>query len=205
MLPSPSQQVWEIIPRKKIEETKALAFEDGPFTKKIGTKKRRAPLIAVLTKGFMVLKIAFDYLKVDGSEATDLMIDLEKHLSSDEDINIIFLHGVAYAGFNVVDVQRLREATNRPIILVLRSKPNPEAVKEALIKHFRDWDRRLDIISKAGDPRFFEVYPGIPIFYETIGMEAHEAEALIRAFTILGKTPEPLRIARILAEALGTF
>ncbi|MEM2925859.1 MAG: DUF99 family protein [Candidatus Bathyarchaeia archaeon] len=203
MLPSPSKRVLGIIPRKHIEETKALAFEDGPFTKRIGTKKRRAPLLAVLTKGYIVWKIAFDYLKVDGIEATDLMIDLEKHLSSDEDI--IFLHGVAYAGFNVVDVQRLREVTKRPIILVLRSKPNPEAVKAALIKHFRDWDRRLNIISKAGDPRFFEAYPGIPIFYETLGMEAQEAEALIRAFTVLGKTPEPLRIARILAEALGTL
>lgn len=182
------------------EQLKALAFEDGPFTGSSGVKASRAPLIAVLTKGFFISKVAAAYLKVDGLDATEVMIGLEERLKGEEDV--IFLHGVAYAGFNVVDIQRLWRRVRRPIILVLRSKPNPKAVKRALMKHFRDWEERLQIISQAGAPKTFEISPGTPLFFEAIGIEAEEAQAFIRGFTIFGKIPEPLRIARILAEAL---
>jgi endonuclease V-like protein UPF0215 family len=202
----PSPYTWvcgKFHKKKTIEETRALAFEDGPFTSKGGTKKRRAPLIALLTEGFRISKIALAYLKVDGLEATDVMIDLANSLSGDEDV--IFLHGAAYAGFNVVDVQQLLETIKSPIILVLRSKPNPEAVRQALMKHFIDWEKRLQILRRAGEIRSFEPYPNMPLFYEAVGIEASEAEALIRGFTIMGKIPEPLRIARIMAQALCCF
>ena len=42
------------------------------------------------------------------------------------------LDGLAFGGFNLIDIQEVYEKTKLPVIVVVRDKPNLEEIKKAL-------------------------------------------------------------------------
>ena len=91
------------------------------------------------------------YITKDGLDATAVicrMVLNSKHYSQ---IRVIMLDGITYAGFNVIDIEKLYRETGIPLIVFMRSYPNFERNSKSALKHFQDGEKRWKIIEKAGE------------------------------------------------------
>lgn len=180
---------------------RAVGLDDGPLTRD-GTAHSRgskASLLAVWFTGLRVDQVRLDVLEVDGLNVTDVILRLLSGTATD----IIFLSGVSFAGFNIVDARRIFGILHVPIIIVSRDEPDNASVKRALKKHFADWKIRWKYIQALGRiytfaPKTFEP----PLYFEAVGISAARAKGTIRSYCATSRVPEPIRIAGILARGL---
>lgn len=175
---------------------KVLAIEDGCFT--VGRHfLSEALLIGVVMDGFLLKDIYIDTVQVDGLDATDKALTF---ISKAGLLDFILLHGVPYAGFNLIDAHKLYEETSYPVLCILDRKPNIQRVKKALEKRFLDWQERLRVLEKTNPVELSLNY--VKLIVAVQGLTLEEASKLLKETTLLGKMPEPLRVAKIIAKGL---
>lgn len=174
-----------------------VGVEDGSFQKGITTK---ALLTAVLFKDFLIEDVKIAKITVDGFDATETLTKILEGWI----FGAVILAGVSFAGFNVIDPLVIYKKYGKPVIVVTRTKPDNKAVKTALRKHFADWETRFEVFEKLSLPFEKIVFADkTPIYIKVVGSNARWAKNLVSAFSILGKIPEPLRVARIIARGLS--
>ncbi len=187
--------------RKVKPQIRVVGFDDGTFSfsSKIGREK--TILIGVVMKGSQeVVGVLSRWITVDGTDATDAMIDAVLN-SRFRDLRVILLKGITYGGFNVVDVERLYRETGLPVVVVVRKKPDLKAMETALRKHFPDAEERIELLRKA--PPLAELLPG-KLYIQAAGVDERTAEEIVRVTTKTGLIPEPLRLAHMIASAVMT-
>ena len=182
---------------------RALGIDDGPSTLPSEPRKSRhhyASLVAVWFAGLTVDDIRIGVVQVDGLDATDVIL----RLTSRRRVDVIFLSGASFAGFNIADSGRLHRILHVPVIVISREKPNNASVKRALKNHFADWKTRWDLVRRLG--RIHSYAPKsaeAPLYFEAIGISATDAKKIIRAYCITSRVPEPIRVAGIVAKGLA--
>jgi endonuclease V-like protein UPF0215 family len=187
--------------RKVKPQIRAVGFDDGTFSFSSKLRRDRTVLIGVVMKGSQeVVGILSRWITVDGSDATDAMIDAVSS-SRFKDLRVVLLKGITYAGFNVVDLERLSRETGLPVIVVVRKKPDLQAMEVALRKHFSDAEERINLLRKA--PPLVELIPN-KLYIQAVGVDEKTAGEIVRVTTRTGLTPEPLRLAHMIASAVMT-
>ena len=177
--------------------TRTIGIDDGPFTK----QQETAPLVAALLEGPHLQHVHTTQITVDGIDATTQALKLLKGWKPVP----IFLSGVTFAGFNLIDPHILQKEFRVPVIVVVGSRPDNRAVKRALVKHFPDWKRRWKIINSLGPLRNVQTNPDEPqIHYEAVGCSPIESANLLRSTSYVSRIPEPVRVAGLLARGLFT-
>ena len=180
-----------------------LAIEGGSLPGGFKVKGSKAALLGVLMRRFRVEDLSWRLVDVDGLDGTEKALELASELAP---CDIVMLGGVSYAGFNLIDPVRLTEKLGRPVVVVVEERPDNEAVRAALIKHFEDWEERWRVFEElASRSPIVEVKPreGGPVYVEAVGMPIVEAEAIVKELTKWGRTPEPLRAARLLVKGVS--
>jgi endonuclease V-like protein UPF0215 family len=119
--------------------------------------------------------------------------------------NVVILDGITFAGFNTVDVDLLYKETGIPIIVFTDKKPDTNAMKTALMKHFPDWQLRWSLIEKRGKLNSFIIYGETPVYFEVVGCSETWAEKVFREQCVNSKVPEAVRIARMIARSISPF
>ncbi|MEM3522323.1 MAG: DUF99 family protein, partial [Candidatus Bathyarchaeia archaeon] len=155
--------------------------------------------ILTLFYNAFIEKIKLGRITIDGLDSTEVIIDLLKDL----DFDIIMLNSITLAGFNIIDVERIKELYKKPIIIVVKEKPNNKAVKEALKKHFKDWEYRWSLIRKLGKiykAKTMENQP--PLYFET-SLNPKLAIKIMKHYCLTCRIPEPLRVTRLIARKLS--
>jgi endonuclease V-like protein UPF0215 family len=174
-----------------------VGVEDGSFQKGITFKTL---LTAVLFRNLHIEDVKIAKITVDGFDATKRFTEI---LSAWK-FEAIFLAGVSFAGFNVIDPMMIYEKFGKPVIIITRTKPDNKAVKLALKKHFEDWKMRFQVFEKLGLPYEFVVFADRSLAYvKTVGASAEWACNIVQALSVLGKVPEPIRVARLIARGLS--
>ena len=135
----------------------------------------------------------------DGLDATEIMVSIIKKSKFYSQIRVIMLDGVTYAGFNPVDIIRLHEETAIPIIVFMRSCPDFEKMKLALL-HLPEAGKRWEIILKAG--KIHKISQDNPVFIQFIGVDKKSAYEIIRMTSTHSNIPEPLRVAHLIATGV---
>lgn len=186
---------------KEYRDVKVVGVDDGRFKKSLeGTEREeKTILVAVVFKGRSIKDVRMNYVTVDGIDSTESIYIMLKGLEFD----FLLLSGATFAGFNVVDAHMLNKVLSKPVIIVIEEKPRDQAVKEALRKHFKDWERRWGLMESLKP--IFEVKTDLrynPIYYEVVGLDPEDASKLLRAYTFQGRLPEPVRIAGMIAKGL---
>lgn len=172
-----------------------VGFDDGPFT----FEDETTPLAGVMARpGGYVEAVLLDEVTVDGLDATDTVIDLLEGAGLLETAAAVALDGGAVGGFNVVDLERVHRALEVPVVAVTRERPNPEAVREAL-DNVEQAGERLDALTRQ-PVREVEL-PGGLAYVRHAGGSLEELEALLAEHTVRGRTPEPVRVAHLVATA----
>jgi len=174
-----------------------IGVEDGSFQKGITQK---ALLAAVLLRGLKVEDVRVTRIAVDGLDATQKLLELLNKWRFDG----VLLAGVSFAGFNIIDPTVIHEKFGKPVVIVTRTKPDNKAVKRALQRHFEDWQIRWEVFSHLGSVHKIIVLPSeSAVYVETVGIGVKWACNLIRALSVWGRVPEPIRAARLIARGLS--
>jgi len=179
------------------EQARVLGIDDGPFVKGQGT----VPLVGVLVcppgyvEGVLVSSCA-----VDGDDANEAIIGMVNPSRFREQVRMIMIDGVAFGGFNVVDISALSAALDLPVVTVARDEPDMNSITFALKAHFTDWEQRLAMVSKA-KVRPVEIPLG-RLFIASAGIREDDADDAVRRCLVRGCLPEPVRLAHLVATAL---
>ena len=158
--------------------------------------REKAYLVGCVTAGTYVEGFLIEGIDVDGLDVTEKMIRAIGRSKFGIQLKCIFLDGVTFAGFNVVDVEELHDATGVPVIVFMRRYPKFEDIERAL-RNLPDYERRWELIKKAG--KIYEVEGSL---VQLRGCDVETARLYLRASRLKGKVPEPLRIAHLVASAL---
>ena len=157
---------------------------------------------AVVRADRTVDDFVFGTCTVGGSDATGAIADCWRRLDR-ADVQYVFVAGVALAWYNLVDLEAVAAATDRPVLSV--SFEASEGLSGAIEAAFDppERDRRIETYEALPDRRRL-VADGEDLFVRSVGVDDGEADRALRAFTH-DRRPEPLRVARRAARRADTF
>ncbi len=168
-----------------------VGFDDSPFDLEHRGDVRVVGAVCARTRLDGVLSTT---VRRDGSNATDRLIEVVRTSRFQAHIRAVLLQGIALAGFNVVDLERLGEALGIPVLVVVRKQPRLQMVKDALLERTAGGAEKWRLIEKHGPLERCGA-----LWIQRVGLTLREAAELLAATTSHGNIPEPLRLAHIIA------
>lgn len=155
---------------------------------------------AVVSANRVVDGFVFGSCTVGGRDATEAIISMVDRLDR-QDVRYLLVAGIAPAWFNILDLPRLHEETDLPVLSITFEASNglEPAIREAFDGEARAG--RLETYAAQPERDRIEVNDEA-IFLRAVGCPASEARTVTRAFTPEGGRPEPLRVARLAARGL---
>ncbi len=138
--------------------------------------------------------------KIGGKDSTTQLVDLFTRLNR-KDVRAWILGGSVVSWFNIIDITKLNEKTEIPVICV--SYHPSEGIEKYLKEYFPDdWETRAKLLKVAGERKSIQLDTEHTLFLSTAGIGFSRAKRLVDQFTIDGKIPEPIRVARTIAAGL---
>jgi endonuclease V-like protein UPF0215 family len=190
-----SQKVFRTIK----PEIRVLGIDDGKFTPH--TKGSVIVVGVVFRGGYSVDGVMHTTIAIDGLDATEQFASMINGSPHRKQLRLIMLNGVTFAGFNMVDIEKLNAATKLPVLVLTHEKPDLDTIHEAL-KNLPDSEERWRIILAAGE--IHEVANrGTKIYLELAGISLSEAQKIIKLTSIRSCLPEPLRVAHLIASGIS--
>lgn len=180
------------------DQVRILGIDDGPF---VFDQKDVVVVGALLRLPGYLEAVMRTTINVDGTDSTTVLIKMVLTSRYKDQIKLILIDGIALGGFNVIDIVELHNKTGVPVATVTREIPDMGRIESALRGHFSDWEGRLKLISQ----RPLTVFPTKfkPLYVSSVGIEESELWQLLGSCTVRGALPEPLRVAHLIATAIG--
>jgi endonuclease V-like protein UPF0215 family len=151
----------------------------------------------VMRKDLRIDGAAFSQVTVGGTDATDAVVRIVELLER-RDINLIMISGSVIAWFNILDPEAVAAATGLPVIAVTYEAS--EGIEEDILHHFPGDEERLRAYRRLGERIPVRLRTGHEIYIRPHGIGESDAARLCDDFTLDGKVPEPLRVARLVAR-----
>ncbi|WP_254531121.1 DUF99 family protein [Natrinema gelatinilyticum] len=147
--------------------------------------------------------LAYGACTVGGTDATDAVVALIGDLDR-PDVRYVLLGAVAPAWYNLLDLSRVHEAADRPVLAITFEESS------GLAAGLRDAFSGAELATRL------ETYRALPdrhdlvvneetVYVRTVGLEPDAAGTVVGAFTPEGGRPEPIRIARLAARAADSY
>jgi endonuclease V-like protein UPF0215 family len=173
-----------------------VGFDDAPFA-----RARRGDVLVVgaVYAGARLEGVLATRVRRDGANATRALAECLRRSRFRAQLHAVLLQGIAFAGFNVVDVGALHASLGLPVLVVARKRPNLAKVRSALLAHVRGGARKWRLIERAGP-----MEPAAGLWVQRAGLSLAEAESLLARFALNGRMPEPLRSAHLIAGGVAT-
>ena len=179
------------------DEVRILGLDDGPF------KRGDAEVLvvgAVFRGGSWMDGVLSTKVSVDGLDSTEKLVSLIRGCRF-KDLRVIMLDGIAFGGFNVVDINRLYSETELPVIVVTRDMPDFKEIRGAL-RNLPDSGVRWKMMKDAGEPKAVETRDSKQVFIQTAGINFKDAEAIVKLSATRSLIPEPIRVAHLIAQGI---
>ncbi len=173
-----------------------FGIDDGPFSK---GQRSPVPIVGVLMEGAELTEgIAIGSFAVDGSDATEFLVEWISGLRFHASAQAIVLGGITIAGLGIIDISALADRLARPVLVVNRKDPAISKLGEALSA--AGLSERLKILEQT--PPALRICDGL--YLAMAGVEPDDARRLLQATLKKAQWPEPLRVAHLIARALIT-
>ena len=170
-----------------------VGFDDSPFDK---FKDKDLLVVGTVMRGQSSINgIMSTRVKVDGNDSTAKLISLIKKSKFRTQLKAILLDGIAFGGFNIIDIHKLHEKTGIPVIVIIRRLPDFENIKDILAKIGKK--SSIKLIEKAGQAEKIG-----NIYAQYAGCDLDYVKQVIRLTTINAEIPEPLRISHLISAGI---
>nr|WP_232210850.1 DUF99 family protein [Methanothermococcus okinawensis] len=173
------------------DEVGVIGIDDAPFNR----NDKEALLIGTYYRGNKIIDgIYFKKIHRDGMDSTEKIIEMimGKHKTK---INVIFLDGVTFGGFNIANLYEINEKTNIPVVAVIDRMPNRQKMMDALKKHFEDYEKRIYLLKSFPEPEKIS-----DIYVQYVGIEKELLKMIIQKTRLKSKIPECLRISHLIGR-----
>ncbi len=160
------------------------------------------PIFGVVYRGASLFEgVLKTRIEVDGEDATEKIRAMIEQSNHSKQLKLIMTRGITIAGFNYIDIKKLYEKTGLPVISIVDRKPNFEKIRSA-IKNVPNWEERYKVITNSGLIREIQSSEDEePVFIQSIGFKDEEIATFLKKVTVVGRIPEPIRVARLIATA----
>lgn len=184
-----------------------LGILEVPFKKGVD---HETGLIGTVVKGSDLEGVISGKVTVDGNDSTDEIIRMVMSSRHRPLIKVIFLKGLSVAGFNVIDIQRLWESTNIPVIVCIMTCPEVNKIEQALIKigqpeKIKIYQRTQGIFTYVFDSNTNTNTNDASktIYLQCAGLDMERAKFYIQTTCTKSQFPESIRIAKIITHGLN--
>lgn len=172
---------------------RAIGFDDAPFVRRRGGA---VGLAGAVCAGTRFEGLVWGEVRQDGWNATDVIVRLLSGGKFLPQLHLVLTDGIAFGGFNVVDLERLAKELGRPCVAVMRRPPDLAAVERAVRRLPRP-EHRLELIRRAGP-----VHRHGPFTFQVRGADPEAAGRALARLADRGAVPEPLRLAHLIGAAV---
>jgi endonuclease V-like protein UPF0215 family len=179
--------------RRRLANT--VGFDDAPFPR---GHQGRVPIVGAVFADRRLDGVLVAAVEKDGNDATGVLASTIAASRFHEHIHLVLLQGVTFGGFNVVDAVALHERLARPVLVVARKQPDLPAVRQALESRLPGGEAKWRSIERLG-----VMEPCAGVHVQRVGLSAEEAHAVVERLAVHGRIPEPLRVAHLIAGAIG--
>ncbi len=139
----------------------------------------------------------FSTVTVGGMDATASVLRMVRELER-SDINVIMLSGCVIAWFNIINTSLIAQETGIPVICV--TYEDSDGLIADIRYHFPADSARISAYENLGERNSVDLHTHQTIFIRSWGIDQRDAARLCNDFTLEGKIPEPLRVARLCAR-----
>ena len=156
----------------------------------------------VVSNDFVIDGFVLGGATIKGDDATDEIISMYAKLDRN-DISFLIISGLVISLYNMVDVKKISNTIDIPVIGVTYSDSG--TLDETIKNHFPDdYDKKIIEYRKIGVREKISLKTGNDLFVRYEGCTSTECKQLLDRITPTGPTPEPLRIAQLLAKTILT-
>ncbi len=173
-----------------------VGFDDAPFAH---SHRGDVLVVGAVFAGERLDGVISTRVRRDGANAAQRLIECITGSKYFDQLHAVLLQGISFAGFNVVDLQRLHQATGLPVLVVARHMPDLAAIREALQQQVRGGSRKWALIEAAGP-----MEPLAGVYVQRCGITPEDALRVLTRLQQHSKLPEPLRIAHMIAGGVTT-
>jgi endonuclease V-like protein UPF0215 family len=181
------------------KEIRIIGIDGHPF---IPLDLEQVDLFGIVFRGgYWLDGVIRGKIDVNGLDATDKISDMIKTSPHYQQLRIIMLNGLTYAGFNTVNLRKLFEFTGLPILSITKEVPDINYLKQSLrnlpqgVKKWKDIEDAGEIIMLKKE--------NSKIYMQIVGLLRENAEKIISISSTRSILPEPLRVAHIVASSLS--
>ena len=137
---------------------------------------------------------------IGGLDATERLLQMFNRIGR-EDIRAWMIGGTVISWFNIIDIGELTDKTGIPVVVVTYHES--EGIDKYLEEYFpHDYETRKELKTRAGEREQVILNSGFKAYLNYSGMGKKRALRLVNLFTLDGRIPEPIRIARSLAASM---
>lgn len=153
----------------------------------------------VMRRDRVIDGVGFGEVTVGGMDATAAVVALFESFER-EDVNLVMLSGCIIAWYNIVEPAAVHAATGVPVVVV--TYEDSEGLEEEIAAHFPGDKERVAAYRRLGERRPLTLSNGYTVYIRPVGLDEATAGRVVDAFTLEGRVPEPLRVARLAARAV---
>jgi uncharacterized protein len=154
------------------------------------------PLAGVVCSGTRFEGLVWGRVRRDGWNATDVLCRLLLGGKFLPQLHLVLLDGIAFGGFNVVDLAALSARLQRPCVALMRRPPDLAAVDLALGR-LPGAARRRARLARAG-----AIHRLGGFVFQVQGASPEDVARALPRLTDRGQVPEALRLAHLIGAAV---
>lgn len=173
-----------------------VGFDDAPFDR---AHRGDVLVVGAVFAGTRLEGVLSTRVRRDGANAAARLAECVSASRFRPQLQAILLQGIAFAGFNVVDLAALHRRTGLPVVVVVRREPDFAAIRAALLVRVRGGARKWRLIEAAG-----AVEAAVGPRIQRAGIGLADAQAVLSRLQLHGRLPEPLRVAHLVAGGVTT-
>jgi endonuclease V-like protein UPF0215 family len=172
-----------------------IGVDDAPFE---SSRRGDVLIVGAVYGGARLEGVLHSRVRRDGINSTRRIAEMVKESRYAEHLQLVMLQGIAMAGFNVVDIHALSRMLERPVLVVMRRRPDLQAIRAALFNKVPGGRRKWRLIEAAGEVEAVDA-----LFVQRVGIDLTGATALVQRLAVAGHLPEPLRTAHLIAGGMS--
>ena len=132
----------------------------------------------------------------DGMTATDEIMRLIRTSKFVDQVHLILLDGLTFGGCNVIDLPKLSQAVELPVVAVMRRQPDMDRFK-LVVDSMPHADERWRRVLAAGKIHDLDGW-----VFQVCGEQPQTVARALACLTDQGKVPEALRLAHLIGGAV---
>jgi hypothetical protein len=174
-------------------QLRAIGFDDAPFVRDAADP---VPIAGVVCSDTKFEGMVWGEVTPDGFDATACIVELLADSKFLSQLHLVLIDGIAFGGFNIVDLPTLAEELAVPCVAVMRQRPDMEAVRRVLGR-LTETPRRLELLERAG-----EIHEADNVCFQVAGASPRTVARALPRLTHTGHVPEAIRMAHLIGAAV---